>query len=69
MTDSERIVEIEAKLSLAEDLLDTLNMTVFRQQEALARLERQVTELRRQIANMSAPGAAGQAADEVPPHY
>jgi len=67
MTDSERIVEIEAKLSLAEDLLETLNMTVFRQQEALARLERQVVELARQIANV--PASSGRPADEVPPHY
>ncbi len=69
MTDSARIVEIEAKLSLAEDLLETLNMTVFRQQEALARLERQVVELARQMANMAAPGTSGPPADEVPPHY
>ena len=29
----DRIAEIESKLTLAEDLLDTLNTTVYRQQQ------------------------------------
>ena len=35
-----RIAEIEAKLTLAEDLLETLNRTVYRQQQHIERLER-----------------------------
>lgn len=63
-----RINELEIKLALAEDLLDTLNHTVFRQQEQMAVLQRQVDELRRQVQALPAGGARS-LRDEIPPHY
>lgn len=63
-----RINELEIKLSYAEDLLETLNLTVFRQQEQIAVLQRQLSDLQKQM--QSIPGrSAGSALDELPPHY
>ena len=63
-----RIEDIEVKLAYAEDLVETLNHTVFRQQEQIEVLQRQLDDLRRQIQTMPA-GAAGSLRDELPPHY
>ena len=41
-----RLTELEIKSSYAEDLLDTLNQTIFRQQEQIEMLIREVRELR-----------------------
>jgi len=69
MDPAARLDDLETKLSLAEDLLDTLNMTVFRQQEQIQALQRQLNELARQLAGMGAPDANARPIDEVPPHY
>jgi SlyX protein len=65
---NERLIEIEAKLSLAEDLLDALNQTVFRQQQQMDRLQQDVRALRQQLQD-GAPGEAASPGDEIPPHY
>lgn len=63
-----RLTELEIKASFAEDLLDQLNQTIFRQQQQLDLLLREVAELRRQQPE---DGPAGQRnlRDELPPHY
>ena len=63
-----RLEKIESKLSLAEDMLEELNKTVFRQHRRIDHLEQAVDALRHQVqtampAETRAPG------DEVPPHY
>jgi SlyX protein len=63
-----RIEELEIKAAFAEDLVETLNRTVFRQQEQLEVLQRQLDDLRRQIQSMPAGGARS-LRDEIPPHY
>ena len=63
-----RINELEAKLAFAEDLLEELNRTVYRQQQAIERLEKDVRELRKQIA-ASTPNEPHSLRDEIPPHY
>lgn len=67
MTTEQRLVDVEMKLSYAEDLLDELNVTIYRQQEQIDALIREVTALRRQMPE--APNARGTLADELPPHY
>ncbi|MDX9994516.1 MAG: SlyX family protein, partial [Rhodocyclaceae bacterium] len=42
----DRVTELEVKLAFAEDLLDSLNATVYRQQERIDQLERMVRDLR-----------------------
>lgn len=69
MGDTERMDDLEAKLTLAEDLLESLNLTVFRQQEQLDALERRLGQLTRQLAGLGVGEAGGHPADEVPPHY
>ncbi|MBK9021386.1 MAG: SlyX family protein [Sulfuritalea sp.] len=63
-----RISELEIRLGLAEDHLDTLNRTVFRQQEQLDLLQAQIRELAR-MTQANEPGEPRNLADEVPPHY
>jgi SlyX protein len=64
----ERINELEVKLAFAEDMLDSLNATVYRQQQQIDRLLREVRELREQLAT-AAPAESRSLRDEIPPHY
>ena len=63
-----RLTEIEIKLGFAEDLLDELNRTVFRQQQQMEQLQQEIRALRRQL-EVSMPAEPRSLADEVPPHY
>ncbi|HWV18699.1 MAG TPA: SlyX family protein [Rhodocyclaceae bacterium] len=63
-----RIEELEIKLAYSEDLLDTLNTTVFRQQQQIDLLQEQLRMLRQQF-NDSMPGEPRGLRDEIPPHY
>ena len=63
-----RISELEIKLAYADDLLETLNHTVFRQQEQIEVLQRQLDDLRRQVKAIPGGGASS-LRDEIPPHY
>lgn len=64
-----RIAEIEAKLTFSEDLLETLNLTVYRQQQHIERLERELRAMRDQVEAMSASAEPAAPRDEIPPHY
>ena len=63
-----RLNELEVKLSYAEDLLDELNRTVYRQQQQIDRMVSEVRELREQLA-AAAPAEGRSLRDEIPPHY
>ncbi len=63
-----RLVEIEIKLSYAEDTLEELNRTVFRQQEQIDRLQQLVIRLSNQLQDM-APPEGRDPGEERPPHY
>ncbi len=66
-----RLAELELKLNLAEDAVDVLNRTVFRQQQQLDLLQAQMRELYRQLLATDAghPSAQTNPLDEIPPHY
>jgi SlyX protein len=64
-----RLVELEVKASYADDLLDTLNAIVARQQQQIDRLEREVATLRQQAADSQQAGTPRSLRDELPPHY
>jgi SlyX protein len=68
MDTESRIAELEIKLAYSEDLLDTLNTTVFRQQQQIDLLQEQLRVLRQQF-NDSMPAEQGSLRDEIPPHY
>ena len=63
-----RLTELEIKLSFTEDLLDTLNELVTRQQLTLDMLLREVGHLRQQDGEPGT-GVARNPRDELPPHY
>ena len=63
-----RLNDLEMKISYTEDMVDELNLTVFRQQQQIDQLVRQVTALREQIQN-AAPAEQLSLRDELPPHY
>lgn len=64
----DRLNELEIKASFTEDLLDQLNLTLYRQQQLIDSLVLQVTRLRQQSPE-GGSGAARNARDELPPHY
>ncbi|KIQ28819.1 MULTISPECIES: SlyX family protein [Variovorax] len=66
---AERLTELEIKSSYADDLLEQLNMTIYRQQQQIDSLIQQVAHLRQQSQNAGQDGAARNLRDELPPHY
>lgn len=65
----ERLIDIEIKLTRQEDLVDTLNQTVFRQQSRIDELEAMCTALARRMKAMQDSLTDPGAANERPPHY
>lgn len=71
-TSEARIDELEAKLSFAEDLIDELNRSVFRQQEQLDLLQQQLMLLHQHLQSVAqnvTPNETRNLRDELPPHY
>ncbi|OYY80729.1 MAG: SlyX protein [Hydrogenophilales bacterium 17-61-9] len=63
-----RLNELEAKLAFAEDLIETLNQTVIRQQGQLDSLQQQMRLLHQRMQD-ARPDETPTLRDELPPHY
>jgi SlyX protein len=63
-----RFAEIETKLSFSEELLETLNRTVYRQQQQIDQLQLELRALREQLRT-ALPAESRNLRDETPPHY
>ena len=63
----ERITNLEIKLSFTEDLIERLNETVYKQQQQIEFLYRELKAIKEQASSSSGGGANSQ--DEIPPHY
>lgn len=63
-----RLMDLEIKASYTEDLLDQLNQTIYRQQQDIERLAREIVQLRIQSQDNRAGGERN-ASDDLPPHY
>lgn len=63
-----RLHELEAKLSLAEDQIEELNRTVFRQQQQIDLLQGQFRLLHQQVQT-ALPAEERDPRAEIPPHY
>ena len=63
-----RLAEIEVKLSFSEELLEELNRTVYRQQQQIDQLQKELQALREQV-RVSMPAEPLNTLDETPPHY
>ena len=64
-----RLDALELKACDADELLDQLNMTVYRQQQQIDNLLQQLALLRQQLPEATGPQHARNARDELPPHY
>ena len=64
-----RLNELETKMSFAEDLLDALNRTVFRQQQQIDLLQQDVRALRLQMQHAAPADEFADPGGEIPPHY
>ncbi|NOV24996.1 SlyX protein [Cupriavidus necator] len=65
----DRINELEIKLAFQEDLLDTLNSTVARQQQQIDLLQEQMRALYQQVRSAATTAAEADPQQEIPPHY
>jgi SlyX protein len=63
-----RLTELEIKACFTEDLVDTLNRLVARQQDQIDLLMRELGQLRQQPP-LGEPAALRNPRDDLPPHY
>jgi len=61
----ERITNLEIKLSFTEDLIEKLNATIYKQQQQIEFLYRELKAIKEQ-ASISGGGSLK---DDIPPHY
>ena len=64
----DRITNLEIKLSFTEDLIEKLNQIVYKQQQQIEFLYRELKSIKEQ-ASSSGSGGSGSLKDEIPPHY
>jgi SlyX protein len=69
MTTEDRLIEIEIKVARQDDMLETLNRTVYQQQRKIDELEALCSALARRIKEMASMDTEHNPADEKPPHY
>ena len=63
----DRITNLEIKLSFTEDLIEKLNETVYKQQQQIEFLYRELKAIKEQASSGGSGGGSQQ--DEIPPHY
>ena len=63
-----KIVELEEKIAFIQNMLDDLNMVVFRQGETIEKLNNQIKETNEKLINQSESNQS-QIIDDNPPHY
>lgn len=59
----DRITNLEIKISFTEDLIEQLNQTVYKQQQQIEFLYRELKSIKEQA------GGGGGLKDDIPPHY
>lgn len=71
MNTEDRLNELEVKIAFQDDLLDSLNATVARQQQQIDLLQQQLRLVYQQFKAAQPDGgnSSGSLRDEIPPHY
>lgn len=70
MTNEERLIDLEVRIARQDDLLDTLNTQVYRQQKKLDELEALNVALAKRMREFAISANERTApVDERPPHY
>jgi SlyX protein len=64
-----RMAELEIKISFSEDLVETLNTTVYRQQLQIEQLVLEIRAMREEKRNEEARAGQKNIRDDIPPHY
>ena len=65
-----KLVELEEKISYLQNMLDELNMVVFRQGEKIEKLNNQIKETNEKLINQSeSQSEQSEVIDFKPPHY
>lgn len=64
-----RLVAIETKLLFQENLVEDLNEVVYRQQQQLDRLEKQLNDLQARLKAILVSPVAASPDTDLPPHY
>lgn len=64
----DRINNLEIKLSFTEDLIDQLNQTIYKQQQQIEFLYRELKSIKEQSSSADGAGSSSPK-DEIPPHY
>jgi len=65
-----KLVELEEKISYLQNMLDELNMVVFRQGEKIEKLNNQVKKTNEKLINQSESQSEQlEVKDDKPPHY
>ena len=66
-----RLDELESRLAFQDDLIESLNQVVARQDRELANLAQRVKDLEARLTDLAeaAGQPGGSAGHEVPPHY
>ena len=63
-----KLVELEEKISYLQNMLDELNMVVFRQGEKIEKLNSQIKQTNEKLMNQS-ESEISQIIDDKPPHF
>lgn len=63
-----RLTELEIKSALADDAIDQLSQTIFRQQEQLEALAKEIARLRDLVSRIESDSPRS-LRDDLPPHY
>ena len=65
-----KLVELEEKISYLQNMLDELNMVVFRQSEKIEKLNNQIKETNEKLINQSETQSdQSEVFGDKPPHY
>ncbi len=64
----DRITNLEIKISFMEDLIEQLNQTIYKQQQQIEFLYRELKSIKEQ-AGSSDQSSTRNLKDEIPPHY
>ncbi|WP_435187753.1 SlyX family protein [Pseudothioglobus sp. nBUS_23] len=66
----EKIVELEEKIAFLQNMIDELNMVVFRQGEKLEKLNLKLKDTHNKLLDQSESiSVQNEASDDKPPHY
>ena len=63
-----KLVELEEKISFLQNMLDELNMVVFRQSEKIEKLTNEIKVTNEKLINQS-DSSDSEVTDDQPPHY